>query len=50
MLIEMRLLIALTIVGLLLTGCGQKGPLYKSPAQETNQTQPVQPTTPQQSK
>ncbi|QUN06203.1 lipoprotein [Shewanella yunxiaonensis] len=46
----MRLLIACTLAGLLLTGCGQKGPLYKSPVKETNQAQPTPPVTPPQSK
>ncbi|MFQ6372631.1 LPS translocon maturation chaperone LptM [Shewanella sp. YIC-542] len=39
----MKLLIALTLTGLLLTACGQKGPLYKSPAPTANQAQAVQP-------
>ncbi|GAA0779607.1 LPS translocon maturation chaperone LptM [Shewanella aestuarii] len=38
MLRKMRLLLLLLLASLLLTACGQKGPLYKTPALEDNQT------------
>ncbi|UCX03419.1 hypothetical protein FJ709_02115 [Shewanella glacialimarina] len=36
MLRKMRLLLLLLLASLVLSACGQKGPLYKTPAQEDN--------------
>ncbi|WP_241461079.1 LPS translocon maturation chaperone LptM [Shewanella mangrovi] len=35
----MKLLLPLSLVCLLLAGCGQKGPLYKTPTKTPNQVQ-----------
>ncbi|MBT1446551.1 lipoprotein [Shewanella sp. JM162201] len=37
----MRLYLSLLLVSLLLSGCGQKGPLYKAPEPEQNQAEPA---------
>jgi predicted small lipoprotein YifL len=42
MLRKMRLFLFLLLTGLAVSGCGQKGPLYKSPAAEANQTEKQQ--------
>ncbi|MGL5359735.1 MAG: LPS translocon maturation chaperone LptM [Shewanella sp.] len=37
----MRLFLSLMLVSILLSACGQKGPLYKTPAAEVNQPKEV---------
>ncbi|QYK13249.1 lipoprotein [Shewanella rhizosphaerae] len=46
MLNKMKLILLMLLASAVLSGCGQKGPLYKSPAQEDNQKPQVEQPTP----
>lgn len=39
MLRNLRLFLPLLVASLMMTACGQKGPLYKAPAKQDNQSQ-----------
>lgn len=41
MLKNLRLFLPLVIASLAITACGQKGPLYKTPVKQDNQSQQV---------
>ena len=43
MLRKMKLFLLLLLGSVLVLGCGQKGPLYKSPEPQDNQVEVVQP-------
>jgi predicted small lipoprotein YifL len=46
MLRKMRLFLLLLLGSLFITACGQKGPLYRSPATEVNQPKKVEASKP----